>query len=468
MPQNWLVLAALLFWPLLALWLYWRRPASEALLWTILGGQLVLPEGAVIKLAPGIPNLDKITIPIFAALVGCLMVARHPVRFWNQVGLPEVLFLSGVIGPIITSELNGDVMFVGGGTVLPSLGHYEALSAAVAQFIFMLPFLLGRSYLRSVADNMQILRVLVIAGLFYSILILFEIRMGPQLHVWLYGYPSSDMDIDVRGDGFRPRVFLVNGLALALFAATSLVAAAAFWRARVRVYRWFPSWALTAYLGTILILCQSAAALVYGAVCAPLLRWAKPRIQLQIAVVFVSIALTYPVLRFVDVVPTGSMIEVATWFSTDRANSLKFRFENEQILLEHASKRFAFGWGRFGRSRAYDKDGNDISITDGGWIVTLGDFGLVGFLAQFGLLALPVFRAASALRFTQSPRESVILAALALVLAINIIDLLPNSFLTPFIWLVAGALLGRTEALRIPARQIEDVGMRANAPGVAS
>ena len=50
----------------------------------------------------------------------------------------------------------------------------------------------------------------------------------------------------------------------------------------------------------------------------------------------------------------------------------------------------------------YDIWGNDVSVSDGGWIITLGQFGVFGFLAEFGLLAWPVLRAASALRFAES------------------------------------------------------------------
>ena len=113
-----------------------------------------------------------------------------------------------------------------------------------------------------------------------------------------------------------------------------------------------------------------------------------------------------------------------------------------------------FGWGRWGRSRIYDEWGNDIGVTDGRWIITLGQFGIFGFLAEFGLLALTVFRAASALRFAESERDSVFLGALALIIAINMIDLLPNASLSPWTWLLAGALLGRAEALRGAARQL--------------
>ncbi len=143
------------------------------------------------------------------------------------------------------------------------------------------------------------------------------------------------------------------------------------------------------------------------------------------------------------------MIDAARSVSEDRAYSLKVRLDQEQQLLEHASRRLMFGWGRFGRNRVYDvEEGKDLSITDGHWIITVGAYGLFGFVAEFGLLALTVFRAASALRFANPPRDRIYLAALALIVAINMVELLPNATLSPWTWLLAGALLGRAQTLR--------------------
>ena len=136
-------------------------------------------------------------------------------------------------------------------------------------------------------------------------------------------------------------------------------------------------------------------------------------------------------------------MDTASEFSKERASSLEFRFDHEQKLLERASERFWFGWGRYGRSRIYDEYGGDRSVTDGYWIITLGQFGFIGFMAAFLLLTLPVFYAASALKFTNSLRESLSLAALALIVAIGVIDLLPNASLRPWTLLITGALYGQ-------------------------
>ncbi len=449
--QNWFATLVLLAWPFIALWLYQTRPVNQATLWTILGGYLLLPVGASIKLAEGIPQLDKISIPSLAALAGCFFFARRPLRFSNGFGLAEVLLLVLLISPFVTSQLNADPV-MSGSVLLPAVGSYDGLSATAAQFLFIVPFFLGRQLLKRAGDIEEILRTLVIAGLVYSLPMLFEMRMSPQLHFWLYGYHPSQFVQQIRDGGFRPTVFIGHGLTVAFFAMTTTVAATALWRTRTRAIKMPPA-AVTAYLVTILILCKSLGALIYGAIVLPLACFARPRLQVRLAVIFVIFALAYPLLRTADLIPTNYMLAAASSISAKRADSLQVRFDQEQQLLDKAQLRMFFGWGRYGRNRIFDEWGNDTSVTDGRWVITLGVFGLFGFLAEFGLLALTVCRAASALRFAESPRDGVFLAALALIVAISVVDLLPNSSLTSWSWLLAGALLGRTEALRSAALQ---------------
>lgn len=170
--------------------------------------------------------------------------------------------------------------------------------------------------------------------------------------------------------------------------------------------------------------------------------------------------LAFPIVRGVDLFPTTLLVEAASAVSPDRGASLKTRFDQEQQLLAHASERFWFGWGGWGRNRVYDvQTGNDVTITDGHWIITMGSYGLIGFLAEFMLLTLPVFRVASALKFVESSRDKINLAGLTLILTANIVDLLPNSSISPWTWLLAGALLGRTESLYAAARQRSTSGI---------
>src|SRR5207244_6020829 len=107
-----------------------------------------------------------------------------------------------------------------------------------------------------------------------------------------------------------------------------------------------------------------------------------------------------------------------------------------------------FGWGGWGRNRVYNAAySKDITITDGGWIITFGTFGWFGYLGLFGMFAIPVLRLNRLVK--QLEREDALIAAgLALILAANIADMVPNANLMPLTFVIAGAIAGRTVAVR--------------------
>jgi hypothetical protein len=441
---NFFAYIALLSWPFVALLLYKFRPPAEATIWTILGGFLLLPVGVEIKI-PMIPQFDKNSIPNICAVIGCMAVARRDGARGPGFGWFEILIAIYIVSPVVTSWLNPDPIVIDQ-LVLPGVGLYDGISAAIGEFMFFLSFLIGRRYLRSAADHEQVLRALAIAGLAYSLPMLFEMRMSPQLHNWIYGFQPSEFLQSVREDGYRPMVFTGHGLIAAFFLMASVVAATTLWRLKIRAVN-LPPPAIVTYLAVIQVLCKSAAALTYAILLTPLVRFASARLQLRIAVLLVAVGLTFPLLRMMDLFPTTTLVETASVFGQERADSLQFRFDHEQALLQRANERFWFGWGRYGRSRIYDEYGNDRSVTDGYWVITEGQYGFVGFAVTFLLLTLPVFRAASALRYAGSLREGLLLAALGLIVAIGVIDLLPNSSVRPWTLLVAGALYGKAELL---------------------
>jgi hypothetical protein len=346
---------------------------------------------------------------------------------------------------------------------LPGVGWYDGISALLSQTILFLPFFVGRRFLHKAEDIETVLRVLALAGLLYSLPMLFEVRFSPQLSNWIYGYFPSSFAGESRYAGFRPVVFLNNGLTAAFFMSTSFLAAVVLWRVNSRLNK-LPAGGVLAYLGAVLILCKSTGSLLYAIVFGFLVRWTKPTTQVRVAVLLAGIAILYPVLRMTDYFPTDQLVSVSETLNQERAGSLKFRFDQEQQLLARASERFFFGWGRYGRNRVYDEEsGRDTSTTDGLWILTLGQFGFVGFLAQFGLLTLPVFRVGAAIKRVQSARERIFLAALAGIVALTAIEQLPNASITPWSWLLAGALLGRVESIQLRPLQLRDSRMTREA-----
>ena len=462
--QNWFATLVLLGWPVIAIILFLKLPLNRAMLWTILGAQLLLPAGAKFKFEM-VPQLDKATIPNFCILLGCMIAARRPLQVLRGFGFTDLLILAYLISPIATSLTNGEAILAGSLT-LPGVGFYDAFSAVESSFIDLIPFLLARQFLGREHDAREIFRVLVWAMLLYSIPLLFEVRFSPQLHFWFYGYYSSDFQQAIREGGFRPMVFMGHGLLAAVFVMLATLASMALWRTRSAKRGLFPA-GKTGYLGVVLILCKSLGAIVYGAILTPLVGWARPQLQMRAAIVLVAIALLYPSLRQFDLFPTDLIVEAAATLDNQRAQSLKERFDNENLILVHAAEKPMFGWGRYGRGRVYDTEtGKDLAVTDGRWVITIGQFGLFGFLAEFGLLAIGVFRAASALKFARSINEKIYLASFSLLAAVSIIDLLPNSGLVPWIWLMSGALLGRAEALYARQNRPGTAGNRIGVPAL--
>ena len=79
-----------------------------------------------------------------------------------------------------------------------------------------------------------------------------------------------------------------------------------------------------------------------------------------------------------------------------------------------------FGWGTYNRNRIYDPEtGQDLSVTDGDWIIQVGTRGIVGFLGLYGMLALSIVLAQRRLRAIRRQRDRIQLAALALISALR-------------------------------------------------
>src|SRR5688572_3070391 len=107
MEANGFAYFALLSWPVVALWLYRSRPLCQAILWTILGAQLLLPVRTAIDIEM-IPSIDKWSVATISALAGCLLFARSRPHIAHQIRLTKILIPIYFVSPAITSLLNDD------------------------------------------------------------------------------------------------------------------------------------------------------------------------------------------------------------------------------------------------------------------------------------------------------------------------------------------------------------------------
>lgn len=193
------------------------------------------------------------------------------------------------------------------------------------------------------------------------------------------------------------------------------------------------------YFGVVLLLCKSVGATILAAVFIPIIAFLRAKRIATISAAACIIMLVYPAIRTAGFVPTITISELTRSFSTDRAGSFEFRLINEDQLLRRAGEKPVFGWGSWGRNRIYSPDdGSDLSVTDGAWIITLGTWGWVGYIAMFGLLNLGCLRILS--RRTARSAATMAVAVTCSLLALNLIDSIPNSSIRALTWIIAGTL----------------------------
>lgn len=451
----------LMIWPLVCIALFRKLSLERAIIWSILGGYLILPQSAEFDL-PLVPSMNKTTIPSIGAFLCCVFLVKKPVAFWPEGWAMRLLVLAFVAGAVPTVLTNGDpiVFSLLGDTApivfsvasLPGLGLRDLLSVVINQIIILLPFFLGRSYLSDETGLRALLIALVIGALAYSLPALLEIRISPQINTWVYGFFQHDFQQMIRQGGFRPIVFLPHALWLAFFVMSAAMAAIALSR-RVEGRERIRFLAIAAYLLVLLVLCKSLASLIFAMVLAPVLLMGDARMQIRLALIFALVAIIYPMLRNNGWIPLDDLMAYATAISPERAQSLGFRFDNEQQLLARADLKPLFGWGGWGRNLVRDMETAEIlTIPDGEWIIVFGSFGWVGYIAQMGLIGGPLILLWWGMNRWPGGQVPRFLAPAALLLAITMIDMLLNAILTPYTWMMAGAILGAAEARHVPVR----------------
>ena len=437
---------ALLLWVPVVLYLFGRYPVSRAALYSFLGGMLFLPERAWIKF-PSFPELTKDSLTNILMLIGVLIAgsrARGKVEPWWYVLAVATLALG-----IATALTNPEPLYYGSFMVKGMNfrdGVYSGLNICVnsvlAAYIAMRCF-------HTEGDLYRWLKILAGAGLLYSIPILIELRFSPQVHQWIYGYPASlQFDQTIRFGGYRPMAMMTHGLALSLFMLGPTMAAFVLAREkRERIWR-FSARSVALFLLFVVVICKSTAVWAYALVAIPLVRWGSVKWMTRTAVVLAIVVCLYPYLRAVDKFPTEAVLDMAAKIDTDRRESLKFRFDNEDVLIEHAMKKPWLGWSTiYGRNMLYDEGGGLMTVTDGGWIISLGNGGITGLALYNVIPVVGILTVARRLRRIRELKHRLMLAALTLYLAFCWVDVLPNGSFNLMPQFLSGALCAISGAL---------------------
>ncbi len=456
MHANSLATIMLLSWPLFAALIFMRMERVNAAIWSILLAYMFLPPSYYIDL-PVVPALGKYEIASVATAVmlwlrlGRKGGVRDPMADDTRPVMPvwtKFLVFLLLVSAVLT-VLNNDDALVSGISYRPGMQLSDAVANAILQLIELIPFFIGFRLLSTPQQTRKLLVALMLAVLIYSIPMLLEVRLSPQLNTWIYGYFQHEFAQAMRYGGFRPIVFMYHPIWVASFATMGFIATLCLTRTyQVNVRMML----VICYLIVLLILCKTMTAILMAVLAMPLVLVASPRAVLTISAVVAIAVFVYPVLRLTDLVPTEDILGLIGSSQPERADSLQVRFDNEVILMARALERPMFGWGSWGRNFPVDPvSGRYGAIADGAWVITMGSRGILGYIAQFGLLISPIIilwqrRFALFRRFDHT--DLLMITTLVLMMAINLIELIPNATLTPLTWLLNGAILGHAARLQ--------------------
>lgn len=444
----------LILWPLVAIWLYKRKEVLPATFWTIVGGYLLLPVGVDFDF-PLIPALNKTTIPAVMAFLGCKYLARRNIGLLPPSGFERnmiLLFFVGSVGMVFT---NGDAINEVN-RFIPGLGYRDTVSVILSQGLLLLPFTIAMQLIKTHEDQVQLFKLLVLAGLLYSILIVFEIRMSPQLHKWVYGFFPHSWGQQVRYGGFRPVVFLGHGLWVAIFLVAVLGAALNLAKLKVQVTRHFNG-LIVLYLVGLLYLSKGFGAIILGMVLFGSIKFLPISMIKRVAYFIATVAITYPLLCIIDVFPHQYLIELIEPINLRQAGSLQYRFNQEALLLDRAKDKFIFGWGGWDRYKLAD------SVTDGYWIILFGKYGVIGFLSIFGLMYSAVIKAGFNLSLLADRKAQALVAGHCLIVAVIMIDQIPNDSMNSLFWMIIGSLIGRAQYIKKGLERTDNYSIEAGA-----
>jgi hypothetical protein len=448
--MNLAVPIALFGWPFAVVLLFALLKPRHAVITAFLGAWLFLPMAGFTF--TGLPDYTKVTATAYGVLLGVILFDAGRVLSYRPswVDIPIVVVC---ISPLISSVLNG-------------LGAYDGVSVIFTQALtWGVPYFVGRLYFCDIEGLRELAIGIFIGGLIYVPLCLFEMRMSPQLHIWVYGFHQHNWRQAHRFDGWRPTVFMQHGLAVALWMVIAAMVGYWLWRTRAVLMLWkVPMSLLVPAVGVTAVLCRSAGAVVLGIAALAVLevtRMTNLKVGMALLLLF---PIGYMGLRITGAWDGSHLVRTveAVPFVQDRAESLQYRLEAEELLAAHALRQPAFGWGGWGRNRParVDESAEEVA-TDGLWIITLGQRGMVGLLAVTAVILLPgaLFLKRMPLRAWRRP-ETAPAAVMSVMLVLFMIDSLFNAMLNPIYLLAAGGVSGFLISSAVRSRQASLATMR--------
>ena len=407
------------------------RPRRAVIL-AFVAGYLLLPDFNFTLHT--LPDINKVSLSALGVVLGSFLFDGGRLLAVKP-RMIDLAWLTLICVPMATSLSNG-------------LGIMDGFSSSLnLLFRWGVAYWVGRAYFTDWESVRELAMGIVLGGLLYVPLCWWEIRMSPQLHGYLYGLTFTSFRADtylfgVQLFGFRPNVFLQDGLTVTMYMGVSAVLAYWAWMtASPRRLLGMPMGMIAIVLIITAFFCKAVGGIVLmtlGITLLSLTRWPKTRMPILILMLAAPAYITF---RSAGDFSGDALVQAATVLSPARADSLKFRIKNENMLTQKALQQPLLGWGGWSRSHVYDLEDHDISIVDGLWILLLGEAGILGL----GAFTFMVIGSAMLLwrriptKFWTDPACSAAVA-LAVVITLYMIDSLFNATFNPVASLAIGAV----------------------------
>ena len=161
----------------------------------------------------GLPDYTKMSATVAIVLL-CMLIFDQGRLFAFRPRWYDLPMVVWCLSMFVSSMTNG-------------LGPYEGIAATLDQLVpWGFPYLIGRCYFTDLDGVRELALGIVIGGLVYVPLCLFEIRMSPILESWVYGIIHFE---PLRFGGYRPKVFLSSGLELGMWMTNSTLICYQLW-----------------------------------------------------------------------------------------------------------------------------------------------------------------------------------------------------------------------------------------------
>lgn len=417
--------------PLSVFWFLRGRP-HRAVLFCVIGGWLFLPM--IEFTIPGLPDYTKnVAIALGLLIGGYISGNRQSADFcWTVYDLPLIFWC---LSPVFTSLSNG-------------LGVYDGLSGLLEHFVvWACPYLAGRIYFNSENKIRELCIGMLIGGVLYLFLCLYEIRMSPQLSNIFYGFFPHSFLQHIRYGGFRPIVFLQHGLMVSLWMAITTIVAFWLWRSgEIKKIFGIPIFVIVFLMISTTILCKSAngwLTLVIGISFYYVWRYLKTPFPLLVFLIAIPV---YVFLRASNIVSVQEVVAPFSGvFDPERVGSLELRLFQEDLFCVKALQRPVFGWAGYGRGWPVDPGTGEkmIRMIDSLWLIVFSSKGFFGIYSMLAMMLVGPWKVLrlGGVKLAKSETNGVVPVVLSFVVILFLIDSLVNGMVNPIYITTSGALV---------------------------